>query len=174
MKKLKLFIIILVALFTLPPSINAIENLEMISSDWKLEEESLTDKPGISVMELIEAPIKKKKIEKEIVKEKALLEEEIARMQARRKVLIECLNQKGVILFTSKDRNCKYCKKQEKFFGEDLELLKGYINCDKARFTCPMRSIKVYPTWYLGHRIGLKKEGVQDLEKLARLTKCEY
>lgn len=169
MNKLKLFLIILISLCSL--NIQAVDNLEIITSDWKLEENNTSD---ISITELIEAPAKKQRIEEEKAQEKQLLEQEIASMQVRRKVLIECLNERGAILFTSKERTCKNCQKQEKFFGDDLELLEGYVNCDKARFTCPMRNIKAYPTWYLGHRIGLKKEGVQDLETLARLTKCDY
>lgn len=142
----------------------------VIPSDWKLESETLDKKP-ISAIEVETREQKIKELqEKKEADEREIQEtkEDIAR---RRKGLIECMNQKDVTLFSVSD--CEACKLQRAYFGDDFSKLK-YIDCNVNKFTCPLRQISTYPTWYLGMRLGIKKTGVKDLETLARLTDCPY
>ena len=143
---------------------------ELIESDWKLESPEANQAP-ISVVELetrearLQAVQAKKDAEERQLREQ---KEDIAR---RRKILIECMNEKDVTLFSVAD--CPACKLQKAYFGDDFSKLQ-YIDCNVNKFTCPLRQIKTYPTWYLGKNLGIKKTGVKDLESLAKLTDCPF
>ncbi|MFN5538549.1 MAG: hypothetical protein ACK481_00600 [Candidatus Melainabacteria bacterium] len=141
---------------------------EVIKSEWEAEED--TSAP-VSATFLEQMEVKAKQLadkQKYDEAEMARLKEEI---RVKRKALVACMKQKDVTLFSVDD--CAACKDQRAYFGEDFSELK-YVDCKKNAFTCPFRGVKVYPTWYFGSKIGLKKEGVKDLPTLARLSGCEW
>ena len=87
------------------------------------------------------------------------------------------MEQKGTILFTSESPNCKACKRQNEYFGEDLiklKELKVYKNCDITQLSCNFRGVSFFPTWYLGRDLGIKVKGSKELKELARLTNCPW
>ncbi|MDJ0624802.1 MAG: hypothetical protein QNJ31_00350 [Candidatus Caenarcaniphilales bacterium] len=144
--------------------------LDVITSDWKTEAKDEEKRP-VSAIEFETRESRLKALEQKKVKEEILMEELKADINRRRKKLVECLNEKGVTLFSIED--CDACKVQKAYFGEDFEKIK-YVDCNKSKFTCPFRGIKSYPTWYLGNQLGIKKEGVKDLPTLSKLTNCEF
>ncbi|MDX1918168.1 MAG: hypothetical protein SFT81_03380 [Candidatus Caenarcaniphilales bacterium] len=145
---------------------------EMIGSDWVSEgEKAKLDKKPVSATELEQFEAKVKALEEKKAADQRSMELEMADISARRSVLLDCMSDKGVMLFSID--NCAACKKQREYFGEDFKRVK-YVNCDKNTITCPLRGISIYPTWYLGNTLGLKKKGVLDLPTLGKLTGCGW
>lgn len=148
----------------------------VIKSDWKLEDPNAKKKP-VSMLELSTHEEKIADLKEEQKQAEEKLQLDIQEIKAKKLALIDCMSDKGVLLFTSEDKACKECTKQRELFGDELEVLKKkkiYINCDTDKFTCPFRSVKYYPTWYLGKYLGIKKEGMRELPKLAKMTDCEW
>jgi hypothetical protein len=143
---------------------------ELIKSDW-IFEESKDEFSQTSALELEQADAKRKALEDK----KRAEEEEMRRVMednaARRKGLLECMKLRGVLLFMIDD--CEACKIQKAYFGDDFGKV-DYIDCKKNKFTCPLRQINKYPTWYMGSMSGVKKTGILDLPTLARLSGCEF
>ena len=141
---------------------------EFIPSDWTMAE---PEKTPVSAQELAnrEARIKAIQAQKEAAQRKMTATREL--IKAKRKNLLQCLKDKGVILYSVED--CPACKEQRAYFGDDFAEL-DYVNCAQAKFTCPLNGITGYPTWYLGSRLGIKKKGVKDLPTLARLAGCPW
>ncbi len=169
----KIIILIFLFLFLLSCLVNADT---LIKSNWKLEDPK-KDKTPISAVEFETLEVKKKQLADEEKIEEAKMQAQIAVIKEKRKELLKCMSEKGVLLFTSEKPNCEACKQQLKYFGDDVEELKRlkiYINCDSSAFTCPLRNIKYYPTWYLGNTLGIKREGLKDLEKLAKMIDCPW
>lgn len=144
-----------------------------IKSSWTLIDPN-EQIPYVSAEELRLLPAKLQKLRDEQAEEQRLLDLRIKAIQDNRKNLIECLNENGVKLYTSEKLECEACKKQDKYLGDDITLLTGYVNCDTAKFECPLRGVTGYPTWYLGPKIGMKTKGVKTLEDLARITHCPF
>jgi len=144
---------------------------EIIESTWSVKEtEEEKKQVGINILENLEQ--KAKELAEKKAQEKAQLEYEIEQIKKKRKTLIKCMEQKGVILFSLP--NCKPCKKQKDYFGEDFKEI-NFVDCEQSKYMCDLlRNIKAYPTWYLGRNLGIKKEGVMDLPTLARFTQCPW
>jgi len=143
----------------------------LIKSDWQ-PEDLQEDKPPVSSWELETYDQRVRDLELQQQAEEKSIEQEKANIAAKRAELIECMNLKGVILF-SIDKDCEACKIQKEYFGDDFEKIE-YVDCKANRFTCPFRGIKSYPTWYLGRQLGIMKEGVRKLPTLARMTGCPW
>ena len=129
------------------------------SSSWSFGEEEASkeeEKPiSVDLLETIE--LRAAELEARKVREEAEMQRQIAEMKVKRKTLMECLEQRGVILFTLGDGDCKACKKQRAYFGEDFKDL-NFVDCQKSTYVCSLlRNIKAYPTWYLGRNLGVKK-----------------
>lgn len=144
---------------------------KVIQSDWKLEEPDSTP-PSVYDLDTMDERLQKLKDEEAQTQQE--LQAQIKKIQANRKILIECLNQKGVILFTTSEKGCKPCKLQADYLGDDIELLTKRVDCSTSALTCSFRQVKAYPTWYLGRNLGLKRKGVLEMKHLAQITGCPW
>jgi hypothetical protein len=160
----------LLFLGSLALGVNKASELGIIESDWKLEDPK-KDKAPISALEFETRETKIKELKEKQKQNEEAIEEEKLRISVKRKELVKCMKQKGVILFSIED--CEGCKTQKAYFGEDFKDVE-YIDCKKNKITCPLRGIKEYPTWYLGSTLGIKKTGVKDLASLGKLTGCGF
>ncbi|MDX1919509.1 MAG: hypothetical protein SFU25_02105 [Candidatus Caenarcaniphilales bacterium] len=171
--RFSIFSLCLIFLLTsaiLAVSLSSNAEFELIHSDWKMED-PLADKPPVSAVELQTREAKIKALQTKKEEQEKEIEQKKEDISAKRKKLIECMNQKGVILFSIEE--CEGCKTQKAYFGDDFKDVK-YVDCNKNKFTCPFRGIKSHPTWYLGSQLGIKKEGVKDLPTLGKLTGCGF
>jgi hypothetical protein len=141
---------------------------EFIKSDWKLEE---PDKPPVSALEVEQREAKIKALQAKKLQDQQEIEQQKEEIASKRKELVQCMKDRGVMLFSVED--CAACKEQKAYFGDDFINIK-YVDCNKDKFSCPLRGISKYPTWYLGSHLGIKKTGAKDLPTLARLTGCPW
>lgn len=141
---------------------------DFIKSDWKLEE---PERAPVSALEVEEREAKIKALQAKKEQEQKEIEQTKEENASKRKELLECMKDRGVILFSVED--CAACKEQKAYFGDDFVNVK-YIDCNKNKFSCPLRGISQYPTWYLGSHLGIKKTGAKDLPTLAKLTGCPW
>jgi len=65
---------------------------------------------------------------------------------------------------------CPYCIKQKKLFAEAFESVE-YVDCIATPDVCTQADIQAIPARVFPD--GSKKEGLQTLEDLAQLSKCE-
>jgi hypothetical protein len=170
MKNYTKFIITFVVGLAIATSTFSLAYSDFIPSDWKLESEE-DKKPPVSALELEQREAKIKALETKKKAEAEEMERTKEDIQERRKVLIKCMKDRGVVLYSIED--CPACKEQKAYFGDDFSSVQ-YVDCKKNPFTCPLTGIKTYPTWYLGRTLGIKKEGSKDLPTLARLTGCDW
>lgn len=140
----------------------------VIESDWRLEE-----KKGktVSATELSTAEVKKQDEITLRAQEREKLEADKSAIRQKRTALLECMNEKDVTLFCYEGE--ELCKQQIEMFEEDFSKVK-YVDCAKSKFDCPLRNISEYPTWYLGKYLGIKKAGLKELPRLARMTQCPW
>jgi hypothetical protein len=65
---------------------------------------------------------------------------------------------------------CSHCQDQKRLFGNSFKYAK-YVECPDNIKLCTDLGINGYPTWM--DASGNKHEGLQSLEKLAEISKCE-
>ncbi len=169
-KSMKNYLTFICATLIVVSTVSLFARAEFIKSDW-VHPDELAEKKPVSALELEHREEKIKALEQKKKAEQMEMQKTREDIQSRRKGLLECMKGKGVVLYSVED--CEACKQQKAYFGDDFSMVK-YIDCKKAKFTCPLNGINTYPTWYLGSTLGIKKKGVKDLPALARLTGCPF
>ena len=83
----------------------------------------------------------------------------------------KCITDAGAIFYGS--FQCVHCTTQKKLFGSSIQYV-NYVECGPLggpqTLTCQQAGINSYPIWDIN---GARYSGVQQLERLAELTKCQ-
>ena len=79
--------------------------------------------------------------------------------------LVNCMNEKGVILYTEEE--CKDCYEQQQIIGDKYYSLLTVIMCDKG-IDC---NFKELPAWEIDAKINY---GKKTLNELASLSGCPF
>ncbi len=79
----------------------------------------------------------------------------------------QCITEQGAIMYGTDW--CHFCQDQKKKFGKSFKYV-NYINCDLNELECNTAGVEGYPTWVIN---GESYSGVQQLQYLSSLTKCE-
>ncbi|MFH1575786.1 MAG: hypothetical protein ABIB55_02475 [Candidatus Nealsonbacteria bacterium] len=102
---------------------------------------------------------------------KEQVEEEPAQTAAASESFTQCLTEKGMKFYGSK--NCSWCDKEKTLLGDSLQYI-DYIECvgDDDQWTkeCQDAQITSVPTWQLPD--GAKEPGFKTLEQLAEVSGC--
>jgi hypothetical protein len=80
----------------------------------------------------------------------------------------KCLASKDLTLYGAVW--CSHCQDQKKLFGDSFKYAK-YVECPDNIKLCTDKGVNGYPTWI--DASGKKYEGLQSMEKLAEISKCE-
>ena len=78
-----------------------------------------------------------------------------------------CLTEKGVKMYGTDW--CHFCQEQKKKFGKSFKYI-DFVDCDTHQKECNIAGVEGYPTWIINEK---SYSGVQQLEYLSSLTKCD-